>query len=489
MKRITFILTGTFIAAWFAWPGTAFAQANKNDDQYFPEPQSDEDMRVIESKKNMLSSGVQYGGWITPVIIYQEAPENKLATSVSTVRLWLKTYLWNDSYLYVRGKDTYTAVISQKGASRTKNKNVADLDLGFIAMATKRRDVDFTVGRKYFLLGQGLVLDGRGDGAEFNYYSKYINIKALASWTGWLVKDDNPYGLSDRDIATGAKRLFAGGRLSTQWFNQTLYAFGLAQLDYGKERYETDKQLLSVLAGSDFGLRYYSQRTRYQSQYYGAGIEGIIWSGLSYAGEFIMERGRSYLSGYTSTREIVAYAGIFKLNYYINVLLKPVVMLQYGFGSGDVNREDYRLPNGNLWGKDRGFLYFGTFVGGYALRPYLANMHVISASVAFSPFSWSDMWYVKNMTIIMKYLYYLKYKTLSPINYGLDATRPYRDIGHGVDAALRWLIFSDLSFFVNYGLFIPGKAFGYYYDYTYGTITYSSKAYRHFVMGGFNISF
>jgi hypothetical protein len=177
------------------------------------------------------------------------------------------------------------------------------------------------------------------------------------------------------------------------------------------------------------------------------------------------------------------------LNYYINVLLKPVVMLQYGFGSGDVNREDYRLPNGNLWGKDRGFLYFGTFVGGYALRPYLANMHVISASVAFSPFSWSDMWYVKNMTIIMKYLYYLKYKTLSPINYGLDATRPYRDIGHGVDAALRWLIFSDLSFFVNYGLFIPGKAFGYYYDYTYGTITYSSKAYRHFVMGGFNISF
>ena len=93
------------------------------------------------------------------------------------------------------------------------------------------------------------------------------------------------------------------------------------------------------------------------------------------------------------------------------------------------------------------------------------------------------------MTLIAKYHYYLKYKKFSPINYGLDATRPDRDIGHGVDLSLRWLIFSDFSFFLNYGLFKPGTAFGYYYDYVNKILTYSSRSNRHFVMTGFNISF
>jgi hypothetical protein len=185
----------------------------------------------------------------------------------------------------------------------------------------------------------------------------------------------------------------------------------------------------------------------------------------------------------------MAYAGTFKLNYYINVLLKPVIMVQYAFGSGDRNRGDYRLPTGNRWGKDRGFIYFGTFVGGYALKPVLANLHVISGSVSFSPFSWLKIYSVKNMTFIVKYLYYMKHKAVSPINYGLDATRPNRDIGHEVDASLRWLIFSDFSFFLNYGVFLPGKAFGYHYDLYYSLPSYSSQCNRHFMMGGFNISF
>jgi guanyl-specific ribonuclease Sa len=489
MKRIV-IIALVIAAAGFSAAGVA-AERNAKDDQYYPELQNDADMRVNQSDKNMVSSGVTYGAWITPVIIYQETPQNTLATSVTTFRLWFKTYLWDNSYLYVRGKDVYTAIISHQGQTKVKNKNILDLDLGYIAAATRRKDVDFAVGRKYFIIGSGLVIDGRGDGAEFNYYSKYINIKALGTWTGWMVKDDNPYGLSDRDISTGAKRVFAGGSLSTSWFNQTLYAFGLAQFDFGKEYYNRNKMYLSALVSPPFdvGFRYYGQKSRYESQYYGAGLTGVIVSGLEYSGEFILEQGKSYLTGYTLKKDIVAYAGQFKLNYYIDVLLKPVVMAHYAFGSGDINRRDYRNPCGNGWGKDRGFLYFGTFVGGYALKPMLANLHMISGSVAFSPFSWTKIYSLNKMTITAKYIYYLKYKTASPINYGLDATRPNRHIGQGVDLSLRWLIFSDFSFFVNYGLFVPGKAFGYYYDYMLGTVTYSSKSNRHFLMGGFNITF
>jgi len=500
MKQIHILLLITALVAAFASSAMA-AKDDAKGDQYYPELKGDSDMQVLESKKNMISSGFQYGAWITPVFIYQETPQKTLATSVTTFRAWFKTYLWDNSYLYVRGKDTYTAVLYQKGSQTAKNKNVADLDVGYIAMATPRKNVDFSIGRKYFILGSGLVMDGRGDGAEFNYYSKYINIKALGTWTGWLVKDDNPYGLSDRDVSTGAKRVFAGGRLSGDFFNQTLYAFGLAQIDFGKEKYDKQKQALSNLFGFNQGLMYYSQKSHYDSQYYGAGLEGVITSGLSYSGEFIMERGKSYLAGniipgyygYNIRKDVLAYAAQLKLNYYINVMLKPVIMAQYAFGSGDMNRDDYRSPDANAGGKDRGFLYFGTFVGGYALRPLLANMHMISGTVAFSPFSWSSIYSLKNMTIMAKYMYYLKHKAMSAINYGLDATRPNRHIGQGVDLTLRWLLFSDFSCFVNYGIFIPGQAYGYhyFYDYYFSTYSYthSSVRYRHFLMGGFNVSF
>jgi len=369
-------------------------------------------------------------------------------------------------------------------------------------MATPRKEFTASIGRKYFLIGNGMVMNGRGDGVELGVNTKYINIKALGAWTGWLAKDDNPYGLSDRDITTGAKRVFAGGTLSTSWFNQTLYAFGLAQFDFGKEQYNYNNFLFFLAGGNADGAQYYNTRTRYESQYYGAGLEGVITSGLTYSGEFIAETGKSYtydplMSNIRSKKDIMAFAGMAKIEYYLNVLLKPVFTAEYAFGSGDPNRDDYRLPTGNRFGKDSGFIYFGTFVGGYGLKPSLGNLHVISASAAVSPLSWSKIYSVKNMTLIARYLYYMKHRAEAAINNGLDATKFEREVGHGLDASLRWQIFSDFSFFTNYGLFIPGDAFGYSIKWQYtlspASITpspsFSSRAYRHFVMAGFNISF
>jgi hypothetical protein len=497
MKRITVILLFLVMAVSFARVDLA-----AREDQYYPALQGDEDMRVIESQKDMVSSGFQYGAWITPVIIYQDTPGNELVSSVTTFRAWLKTYLWKNSYLYARGKDTYTAILYHRGSGSAKNKNIIDLDLGYITMTSPRKEVEFTVGRKYFLLGSGTVLDGRGDGAEFSVNTKYISVKALGLWTGWLAKDDNPYGLSDRDISSGAKRVFAGGSLSTSWFNQTLYAFGLAQFDYGKQQYDKNRALFYYAGMNAEGFVYYSQKTRYQSQYYGAGLEGVIASGLSYSGEFIAEMGKSYcydplLNNARSLKNIQALAGLAKIEYYINVLLKPVLTAQYAFGSGDVNRDDYRIPTGNRYGDDSGFIYFGTFVGGYALKPNLGNLHVISGSASFSPFSWSDVYAAKNMTFIVRYLYYLKHRAAAAINNGLDATRNNREVGQGIDVSLRWQVFSDFSFFTNYGLFLPGPAFGnsaaWQYSLSPASITpvptHSSRSNRHFVMAGFNVSF
>ncbi len=86
----------------------------------------------------------------------------------------------------------------------------------------------------------------------------------------------------------------------------------------------------------------------------------------------------------------------------------------------------------------------------------------------------------------------MKDKNQSPINFGFDAIRNSRHIGHGVDVSLRWLILSDLSFFANYAIFIPLQACGrpYYISGGYlGNAIYRKENNRHFIMGGFNISF
>ena len=70
----------------------------------------------------------------------------------------------------------------------------------------------------------------------------------------------------------------------------------------------------------------------------------------------------------------------------------------------------------------------------------------------------------------------MKHRAQSAINAGSDATLNKSFVGQGMDYSLRWEIYSDLSFFVNYAMFIPGEAYQ------------SNEALRHFVMSGFNVS-
>ena len=52
----------------------------------------------------------------------------------------------------------------------------------------------------------------------------------------------------------------------------------------------------------------------------------------------------------------------------------------------------------------------------------------------------------------------MKAEKESPIKAG-DAGEDNKNIGQGIDLALRWQIFYDMSFYVNYGIFLPGKAY------------------------------
>lgn len=466
MNNIYRFITGLVIAAAFATflpDGYAIGLS----DSFYPDFTIDPDLAGSFKERNILNSGVQYGLWIGTSYIDDQDGKKRLATSVTTARPWLKFSLWNNSYLYARGKYTLTSPLYEKGYNLKRFDHLVDLDVGEIRAWIPNRMLDISVGRKFFLLGSGLLFNGRGDGLEIDFYSRWIGFKAFGAYTGFLLKDDNPYGLSDKDISTGARRIFGAGQIFTSFYNQTLYVMGMLQYDLGKE-----SPYVSTL---------------YYSYYLAAGIRGLLFEHLEYNAEFINERGKSFISGWSKLNNINAMAAIINLNCYFNAMLNPVLTAQYAWGSGDRDRDNYRLPNGNANGADNGFLYFGTYQGGYALRPLLANIHVFRFGGSFTPFSWAKVRNVKDISITAKYSYYMKHKNIAPINYGSDAPRNQREIGHGVDVQLRWLVISDVSVYANYGLFIPGDAYGNKPS-LYGQTLYASTKNKHFIMAGLNMN-
>jgi len=432
--------------------------STRDEDRFFPSENIDKDMESFSTTASFSTKGIQYGLILNPLYLYEEKDSGKLGSYIINARLWAKSYLWDNAFLYLRIKNSYLGTTATDGSyGNVKSDNVIDLDLSYISSKFNSGAITVSAGRKFYTMGTGIVLNGRGDGGEISIFTSLFSFSILGLYTGLLPKDNNPYGLSDRDISDGAKRTFAGATASCDFWNQRIYLFGLAQIDNGKED-ETSK-------------------SRYNSQYYGIGLQGVLWE-LSYFGELIAQQGKSYIDGSDKKSSIQAFSVNSGIDYFLSLPLNPAIMIQYSFGSGDKDRTSVKSPTrpAGATGDDTGFIYFGTFSGGYALKPYLSNIHIFKVGFSFTPFSWLDVFYLKKMSIGAKYLYYIKDKKEAPIAED-DAKLSKSFIGQGVDISFRWQIFYDLSTYINYGLFLPGNA----YDSKEGT--------RNFIMFGANLSF
>ncbi|MBN1500106.1 MAG: alginate export family protein [Spirochaetes bacterium] len=407
----------------------------------FYDEDADPDLKSDYLGKSWSRNGIQYGAFLNPVSASVISGGDYLSTAILNTKLWVKSYMWTNSYLYIRLTDSAIAIAAADGMySSLSNQNVFDLDLAFISAANAKGSFEFSTGRKYFNVGSGVVFDGRADGAEAALHTSIIDFLLFTAYSGLLYKENNPYALNDTDEADGSKRLFSAGELTFNYYNQSIYTFGMAQFDFS----EQDDQ----------------NKTEYNSQYYGLGVKGVAIQYLSYFSEFIYERGTSYITSTQEKANINAFAFNSGANYFFQSKMNPILIFQYAMGSGDSDRGNYVSSNRSISTKDdTGFVYFGTFNGGYALKPRLSNIHVIRTGFSFSLFSGSKTRSLQNFSLTGKYGYYLKMKKDSTINNG-DAPEADYNVGQEVDLSLKWKLLYDLSYYINYGLFIPGAAYG-----------------------------
>ena len=405
------------------------------------------ELRILQGEDRLV---LDYGGWIDFRYDDYENDDNDSSTRDALghtysldYRLWLKATLkppisasyQNEHSLYIRLKDLH---IHRRpdDINRRYDHDGPHLDYGYLVLDF--RPFWLEIGRRYFSVGQGIAYSNVNDGGELVATFGDWNLKGLVSGTlphednidtsvpGWGKKSDRTY--------YGLEGTYMGIA------NHGIYGYLLVQRDDSEEDPEDSTHIYT-----------------YDSEYLGLGSQGKIMSRMHYWAEIIRETGKSHIYNTGEEKDVDAWAGDFGITYEWDFYSRPNLSLEYAFGSGDSDRTSVTdTQDGNTFGDDRNFLYFGYLPAGYALSPRLSNLHFYKAGVLLKPLE--KFYLFRNLTLGMDYYRYYKDKKEGGI-YDTDATLSDDDIGTGVDLNISWQIFSDLSWSLQYGHFKPGNAY------------------------------
>jgi hypothetical protein len=427
------------------------AQAQENNARRFEE-EARESLQHTEHGQAAGSDRVllEYGGWVNVRYTdYNNVDKDRSTSDDVNYETWLDSRLWakitlqppdgasyeNTHSFYIRVKNLYTDNRPPDTAGGRDNDG-PHLDYAYATIDL--RPVWVRAGRAYFSVGQGIAYGDTGDGVEAVLNHDDFKLKLFA--TRSLPHQDN-IDTSVPGFDKHAKRLFYAAEASYQGIpGQSIYSYVLVQRD--KSEPEPDDP------GHDF---------RIDSEYYGVGLRGKVLSDVSYWWETIGEKGTSFIYDSNEKKNISAWATVFGLSYDPEVYSHPSLYFKYAYGSGDSDRQSVtNTINGNSSGRDKNFLYFGFIPTGYALSPQLSNLQFFKGGFTLKPFEKKR--FLKDLSFGIDYYRYYKAVSAGGVD-DEQAIEDKSDIGQEVDATLNWQIISDLNLTLEFGYFLPGKAY------------------------------
>ncbi|MBU2540319.1 MAG: alginate export family protein [Candidatus Omnitrophica bacterium] len=395
------------------------------------------------------------GGWFNSIFRDYTDTDNNAADKdlvswnwYQDLRLWSRINYRKDYSLYLRLKHSYTRRdTSARSTSYSSDYDGPHLDMAYINISKKDWSIplDLTLGRQYLFVGRGIAYSNVHYGIK--YKTDIKNILYLKTFTS--ISGENEYNI-DQSVPNYNKtndRIFAGLELAYSGIkNNIAYGFLLIQKD----------------KNARFPPETPSQSYRYNSEYYGLGLQSNNpKSKLAYWLEVIKEEGSSYTDTASvdlEEKRIDAWLANCGLNYTLKMPLKPRIELEYAYASGDKDRSSVTdtRSGGNLYGNDTNFSYFGSFFSGYALAPRLSNMHIYKLDCTFAPFE--KLKFGKEIVCGLKYFRYRKDKKAGGI-YDTDATVSNLDIGQEADFYFYWKLRKNIFWSNRYGIFFPGDAY------------------------------
>ena len=412
--------------------------------------QAEKIIRRLNSPNTFDRLSLDYGVWMNARYINYHDDDNDSTHPDSTDNMyWLDTRLWfravlhppleavykNKHSLYVRLKNLYSDTHPKYTGGGCDNDG-PHIDYAYLNLDL--RPLFLRLGRGYFTVGQGIAYSDVNDGLEATYFLS--GAKARAFFARTQPHQDN-IDTSVPGYTKSSDRTFSGLEYSyTAIPYQVFYAYTLIQRDYSNPQPEDP-----------------AHNYTYNSEYSGMGARGMIKSVFSYWWEIVAETGKSFIYETQEKKDIRAWAGVFALSYNPRIYTHPALYFKYAYGSGDKDRLSVTDTEfGNRAGRDRNFLYFGYIPTGYALNAQLSNLYFFKTGLSLKPLEKYALF--KNCQLSVDHYLYYKDKASAGI-YDLQATEDNHNVGSEVDFTLSWPIFSDLSFSLQYGHFMPGKAY------------------------------
>jgi len=404
------------------------------------------ELAILKREKRLV---VDYGFWTNHLVSDFKDDDNDSNASDATdltysldQRFWLRTTLRppadgsyeNEHSVYARFKDKLTWR-DPADANGRFDQDGPHVDYLFLSLDL--RPCWIQVGRRLFNVGQGIAYSDVGDGIEFLLASSTWSLMGLVSRT-------IPHqGNVDQSVP--------GGKNS----GRTFYAVEGRYL--GIPNHGVFGYVLFQRDDHDEDPDDLSQDYEYNSEYFGMGTEGKLFTNLRYAAELILETGNGFTSGTNQERSVQAWATDVSLTYDVQLPTHPTLSGEYAFGSGDSDRINVTdTINGNVVGRDTNFLYFGYLPTSYALSPRLSNLHMLKAGMALKPMEGIPLF--KELRVSADYYYFFKDEPKGGI-FDLQASEADRDVGSEIDLTLSWAILSDMTLAIEYGHFEPNDAY------------------------------
>lgn len=367
---------------------------------------------------------LDWGGGLTAAAASGDPQSQEDLSAALGGNLWARLSLGGPWSLYGRLRNQALLGILPWPPASPEPEHLWTLDAAYLQLQDGEGGITFSLGRKLFLLGSGLILAGSGDGMELQLANPWFNAKLFGFYTGFLSPDFSDYAMHSRDEESGARRYFGGFSLGMDILGQELSFQGMYQSDY---RMATE--------------------FLYTSWYSGLRLRGLVVGG-EYLAEWYLQSGFSP-SG-DDRGNIRAFGGTNRYTRFFAAPWSPRLTLQYSLASGDGDRSSTDGGVGNSEGADTAFQAFGKLDLGTVFRPAFSNIQVAQISFGMNPH--------RSTLLDLKYLFYGKTVPRGVVNAG-DAGLSAFDVGHALETGLQWAPFNDLSFFLSGGVFIPGAAF------------------------------
>ncbi|HUU10240.1 MAG TPA: alginate export family protein [Phycisphaerae bacterium] len=420
---------------------------------------------VPTDQKTLIEWG---GAYIPTYTFYDDVDGGHAHLTRQDLRLWTQVYVDQVHRVFARMRMNYVDFAAGDAQGfRQHDLGGPSLDVGYYELDVsaaaekyggRKWPVRLTArgGRQYIEVGRGIALGKILDAGLFEIEARNFSFSGFAGQS--IESEDN----IDRSTPgfTRSRRTFYGGEFRYTGIDRhEPYTFLVIQRDGSEEKPATPFQ--------DY---------RYHSQYYGVGSRGSLAPNCRYELESLWEFGRSVANGQQDDDEAIrGYAFNAEVNYYCDHPLRPVLTGEYGYASGDGDRQRATTAFlGNTAGTaDQAFQGFGYVNSGLALGARFTNLQFLRMGGRFTPYEKKTA--AGRIDVGADYYFLFKADKDGPIS-DFRAADTSADVGQEIDVFVEWRILSDLSWTFRYGRFYPGQA-------------YLDRKPRDFLFTGFSISF